>query len=70
MLCASVHHGVSPCTPRILSKELRQLKVVRVKLNNGQRVIGLRYYEPLIAMVSKTLPEKFEHEVSVYTQLW
>ena len=47
------------------SKELRQLRVVRVKLDNGQRVIGLRYYEPLVAMVTKTLAEKFENDVSV-----
>lgn len=47
------------------SKELRQLRVVRVKLNNGQRVIGLRYYEPLVAMVTKTLAKKFENDVSV-----
>lgn len=48
------------------SKELRQLKVVRVKLSNGQRVIGMRYHEPLVSMVTKQLEAKFESDVSVY----
>jgi hypothetical protein len=42
-----------------LIKELKTLKVVRVKLDSGQRLIGLRYYKELIDVVEKLLLEKF-----------
>ncbi len=34
------------------------LRVVRAKLDNGERVIGMRYPEVLIPMVSKMLEEQ------------
>ncbi|CAI8002568.1 hypothetical protein GBAR_LOCUS3420 [Geodia barretti] len=38
-----------------LSKEVRSLRVVRVRLDDGRRVIGVRYPLPLISEVARTL---------------
>ena len=53
------------------SKELKTLKVVRVKLDSGQRLIGLRYNEELIEIVEKLLKDKFPSnpKVRAYLQL-
>ena len=49
------------------SKELKTLKVVRVKLDSGQRLIGLRYHEELIDIVEKLLKDKFPSNPKVHT---
>lgn len=38
-----------------LNKEARTLKVVRVKLDDGRRVIGIRYPLPLISEIASML---------------
>ena len=48
------------------SKELKTLKVVRVKLDSGQRLIGLRYHEELIEIVEKLLKDKFPSNPKVH----
>ena len=51
------------------SKELKILKVVRVKLDSGQRLIGLRYHEELIEIVEKLLNDKFPSNPKVHAYL-
>lgn len=38
-----------------LSREARRLRVVRVQLDDGRRLIGIRYPLPLISEVASTL---------------
>ncbi|XP_062605521.1 uncharacterized protein LOC134267315 [Saccostrea cucullata] len=45
-----------------LSKSESNIRVVRVKLNNGERVVGIRYPAVLIPHVEKTMKEKAEAE--------
>ena len=44
------------------SKSEATIRVVRVKLNNGERVVGIRYPEILVPEVEKTLKEQQEGE--------
>jgi len=40
------------------SKSETTIRVVRVKLNNGERVVGVRYPEVLVRQVEKVLSEQ------------
>ena len=42
----------------IFSRELRNLRVVRVELDNGERLIGLRYPHVLISDAEQYLKEQ------------
>jgi hypothetical protein len=42
----------------IFSKTESSIRVVRVKLNDGERVVGIRYPQLLIPEVEKTLKEQ------------
>ena len=44
--------------PFCCSKESRSLRVVRVELDNGQRLVGLRYTEQLISEATLFLKEQ------------
>ena len=44
--------------PFCCSKESRSLRVVRVELDNGQRLVGLRYSEQLIQEATFFLKEQ------------
>ena len=44
--------------PFCCSKESRSLRVVRVELDNGQRLVGLRYPEQLIPEATLFLKEQ------------
>ena len=46
------------CFRPCCSKSERTLRVVRVELNDGQRLVGLRYPEVLIAEVTALLSEQ------------
>ncbi|KAK3094762.1 hypothetical protein FSP39_005887 [Pinctada imbricata] len=52
-----------------LSKSESNIRVVRVKLNNGERVVGVRYPEVLIPEVEKTLREQQEGEKLVQASM-
>lgn len=46
------------CFSYFRSKELRSLRVVRVELDNGRRLVGLRYPEPLITEVAELIRQQ------------
>lgn len=51
------------------SKELRSLRVVRVELDNGRRLVGLRYPEPLITEVSQLIKQQKLNAAAVWFKI-
>ena len=52
------------------SKELRSLRVVRVELDSGRRLVGLRYPEPLITEVSELIRQQKLNALAVCILLY
>ena len=52
-----------------LGKEVRSLRVVCVRLDDGRRVIGIRYPLPLITEVARML-SALKHKKQVNSEIW